>query len=281
MNIVTTTSVFPMGTDLFPIVDRLAAIGFSTLDMAFDYCDCDGSPFMSQDYKDWAYRLRDHAQALNVRFSHSHGSFDAPDRGMTVERNFQCAQILGISYIVVHPAFRAPSGRIYEDPEEFLDINTKAYAPLLDLAKEYQVSVLSENLLWGASIPLSVQSELVSRLDSPWFGWCFDTGHANRCGVSLNSLIGLKKPPVSLHIHDNHGLHDEHLLPGDGSIRWKEFLDTLHATGYPGDLVLEAHHQSIEAPDEKRDGILTELLLRAGKMLAYYSRLCVKQGALL
>jgi hypothetical protein len=48
------------------------------------------------------------------------------------------------------------------------------------------------------------------------------------------------------------------------------FLDTLHAVGYGGDLVLEAHHQSIDAPDDRRDTILTDLLHRAEKMLAYY-----------
>ena len=97
-----------------------------------------------------------------------------------------------------------------------------------------------------------------------------DTGHANRCGLPQTSLLGLSHPPLSLHVQDNHGDHDEHLLPGDGTIDWKVFLDTLHAVGYGGDLVLEAHHQSIDAPDNQRDAILTDLLHRAEKMLAYY-----------
>jgi sugar phosphate isomerase/epimerase len=107
-------------------------------------------------------------------------------------------------------------------------------------------------------------------VNSPFFGWCFDTGHANRCGLPQTSLLGLSHPPMSLHVQDNHGDHDEHLLPGDGTIDWKVFLDTLHAIDYTGDLVLEAHHQSIDAPDDRRDTILTDLLHRAEKMLAYY-----------
>jgi sugar phosphate isomerase/epimerase len=81
--------------------------------------------------------------------------------------------------------------------------------------------------------------------------------------------------PLSLHIQDTHGpgSGDEHLLPGDGSIDWKEFLHILHDIGYKGELVLEAHHQSYAAPDEEKDGILTELLRRAEKMLAYYQSL--------
>ena len=69
------------------------------------------------------------------------------------------------------------------------------------------------------------------------------------------------------------GYGDEHLLPGDGNIDWKEFLRVLHEIGYEGELVLEAHHQSYDAPDEEKDGILKELLVRAEKMLDYYETL--------
>jgi sugar phosphate isomerase/epimerase len=63
------------------------------------------------------------------------------------------------------------------------------------------------------------------------------------------------------------------MIPGDGNIDWKGFLETLHEIGYKGDLVLEAHHQSIEAPDDERDAILRELLFRAEKMNEYIESL--------
>ena len=269
MRLVTTTGVFPIGTDHFHIVDRLAKIGYTALDMAFDYCELGCGEFMSARYEDWALRLREHAEKQGIRFTHSHGSFDADAVGSIVERNLRCAEILGIPYMVVHPVFRAPGGRIYTE-EEYLDINQAHYTSLLEMAGKCGVTLLCENLLWGASIPPKAQSELVSRVDSPYFGWCFDTGHAHRCGLRQTSLLGLAHPPLSLHVQDNHGDHDAHLLPGDGSIDWKEFLDTLHAVDYRGDLVLEAHHQSIDAPDEARDAILTDLLDRAQKLRSYY-----------
>lgn len=269
MEIVTTTSVFPIGTDHFHIVDRLAKIGYTALDMAFDYCELGDAAFMSDHYETWALRLREHAEKQGVRFTHSHGSFDADATGDTVERNLRCAEILGIRYMVVHPVFRAPDGRIYEDAEAYLEVNRKHYTSLLEKAERHGVILLCENLLWGASIPPKIQSELVSRVDSPNFGWCFDTGHAHRCGLPQTSLLGLPIPPLSLHVQDNHGQHDEHLLPGDGTIDWKEFLDTLHAVDYQGDFVLEAHHQSIDAPDDRRDTILSDLLTRAQKMRDY------------
>ena len=131
--------------------------------------------------------------------------------------------------------------------------------------------VLSENLLWGASIPAKNIAELVDTVDSPWFGWCYDTGHANALGDSLTELIGLKRVPVSLHIQDNHGdMRDEHLIPGDGNIDWNCFLTILKQIGYPGEFVIEAHHQTLDVEDDKRDAILEELLRRAKKMVAQY-----------
>lgn len=51
----------------------------------------------------------------------------------------------------------------------------------------------------------------------------------------------------------------------------------LKEIGYQGDLVLEAHHQSLEAKDEnERRLILSDLFARAEKMLNYSYRIITK-----
>lgn len=272
MEIVTTTSVFPIGTDHFHIIDRLAAIGYNALDMSFDYEELGGSGFMADNYEEWARLLKAHADQCGVRFTHSHGSFDADAIGDIVTRNLRSAQILGIRYMVVHPVFRGEDGQIIEDPEVFLTVNQQHYSLLAEKAAKFDIIILSENLLWGASIPPILQSELVARVNSPHFGWCLDAGHLNRCGLDANDLSEVTQPPLSLHIHDNGGKHDEHLLPGDGTIDWVAYLDKLRTIGYSGELVLEAHHQSLDTPDAQRDKILTDLLNRAKQMKAYFCR---------
>ena len=95
--------------------------------------------------------------------------------------------------------------------------------------------------------------------------------HKHRITVMSHNVEFLM---ASLHIQDNHGTYrDEHLMPGDGDIDWKEFLDTLHTIGYKGEMVLEAHHQSLEAEDENRDAILSEIYRRADKMREYFLKL--------
>ena len=92
---------------------------------------------------------------------------------------------------------------------------------------------------------------------------------AKAFGLSSTDLIGLNSVPLSLHIHDNFGIKwDEHLIPGDGNIDWEQFLRILKQIGYPGEFVIEAHHQTLDTEDDKRDAILEELLRRAKKMTA-------------
>ena len=125
----------------------------------------DEDDILTSDFEAWATRIKGHADQLGVQYTHSHASFDADASGDIVYRNFRSAQLLGIRYMVIHPAFRTAEGRIYEDAEEFLDVNTKAFLPLVRKAADYGLTLLSENLLWGASIPLSLQSELVERVN--------------------------------------------------------------------------------------------------------------------
>ena len=120
--------------------------------------------------------------------------------------------------------------------------------------------LLSENILWGASSDPRAIAELVKSVDSPYFGWCFDVGHAWSCGYAPDIIKKCCVAPLSLHIQDNHGNGDEHLIPGDGTIDFDLFIAALKDVGYLGDCVLEAHHQSLDAPDEERDGILSRLM---------------------
>lgn len=275
MKIVTTTSVFPPCWNPVNIISRLAAIGYDSLDMAFDYCVQDKEfPFMTSEYENWAKMLRETAEKHGISYTHSHAPFDASARGEFVERSLRCAFLLGIRYMVVHPIWQTPERGILTEKEEFLAVNAEAVRPLLVSAEKHGVILLSENLLWGASVHAQTIARLVERVNSPWFGWCYDVGHAHAFRDDLDEFRKVCRVPLSLHIQDNHGDgRDEHLIPGEGTLEWSEFLRSLKAVGYCGDFVLEAHHQPLDAPDDKRESILTELLERSKKMTMYYDNL--------
>jgi len=73
-------------------------------------------------------------------------------------------------------------------------------------------------------------------------GLLFDAGHAH---VALNQgwcaqedvaayVEALGVPIVEMHLHDNHGQRDEHLMPGDGTADLQGALDAAFETGFRG-----------------------------------------------
>ena len=256
--IVTTTDVFEDGYPAEVAIDRLARLGYEGIDMGLDYWVFEGSPFLSDNYLEWGRSLRAHADEVGIPYTHAHAPGEADDDDY-LERSIEMASVLGAGYLVVHPIFQI-DGEVIDDKAEFISINASAIEKWLPLAKERGVVLLSENILWGSSSDPCIIADLVKDVDSPYFGWCFDVGHAWACGQAPDVVKECSVAPLSIHIQDNHGNGDEHLIPGDGTIDFGMFISALKDVGYKGDCVLEAHHQSLEAPDEQRDEILTRLI---------------------
>lgn len=257
--IVTTTSVFEPGYPGEKAMDRLAGLGFEGLDMALDYWIQPGSPFLGDEYLQWAATLRTGAEQTGIPYTHAHAPGEV-NENPHIGRSLEVAGALGARYMVLHPQWRREDGTILEDEKEFIQFNAQAVRPWLVKAKSCGVVILSENLLWGASTDPRIIAKLVQAVDSEWFGWCWDVGHSNCFGFRPSVVTECAVPPRSLHLQDNHGTGDEHLIPGDGTVDWDCVAASLKTVGYAGDCVLEAHHQSLDAPDDERDTILRRLL---------------------
>ena len=256
--IVTTTDVFEDGYPAEVAIDRLARLGYEGIDMGLDYWTFADSPFGKDDYLEWGRSLRAHADEAGIPYTHAHAPANAGN-DFWLERSIEISAVLGARYLVVHP-IHAADGSIIDDKQVFISMNAAAIRKWLPLAEERGVVLLSENILWGASKDPRIIADLVKEVGSPYFGWCFDVGHAWCSGYSPDVIKECSVAPLSVHIQDNHANGDEHLIPGDGTIDFDLFLSALEEVGYCGDCVLEAHHQSLEAPDGERDGILLRLL---------------------
>ena len=259
MRIVTTTTVFPRGYAAEDAVDRLAGIGFDGLDMGLDYWNYSpDTPFMGDGYLDWAKSLRQRAERLGAPYTHAHAPGGA-DSGELITRAIRAAQALGVKYMVVHPMYRYADGREIDDAEDFVRMNARELYPHVEEAEKRGVVLLAENLLDGAVSDPRAVCALVKEVGSPFFGWCYDTGHAHCRGFGPEALDGLPAP-LSLHLQDNMGESDDHYIPGEGTIDWKKLIGKLREIGYSGDCVLEAHEQCKRAPDGERDAVLRRLL---------------------
>jgi sugar phosphate isomerase/epimerase len=77
-------------------------------------------------------------------------------------------------------------------------------------------------------------------------GIVLDTGHAHLEGQIQPLLQKLPQKVVHIHISDNHGVTDEPLVLGDGSIDWREFAKTLKAIGFSGTVLTESVYNAPE-----------------------------------
>lgn len=71
---------------------------------------------------------------------------------------------------------------------------------------------------------------------------CLDVGH---CHAHFNDDFDWKrfgKKIVSVHLHDNFGKEDEHLLPFDGTVPWGDYAKKFSEYGYKGDVTLESRY---------------------------------------
>lgn len=86
---------------------------------------------------------------------------------------------------------------------------------------------------------LSNVSYVLSHIDSPHIGFCFDSCHHHNYNpnVDLLSLYGSRL--MALHLHDNGGIHNQHQLPFDGEIDWYATMKSIARTGYLGPTALE------------------------------------------
>lgn len=80
---------------------------------------------------------------------------------------------------------------------------------------------------------------LLSQLPVEDTGICLDTGHSFLTGKLLERVHLFGPRLIMAHIHDNNGVYDDHLPPGNGKLPWPELLQTLEKIGFAGPLVLE------------------------------------------
>lgn len=81
---------------------------------------------------------------------------------------------------------------------------------------------------------------IFKRIGSEHLGLCYDCGHDFSVSGGLSLLERYGHLLRALHIHDNDGSEDQHLVPGEGKIDWAVFNGQLDALGYKGPVMLES-----------------------------------------
>lgn len=220
------------------------------------------------------------ADKYGIRFAQMHGPFPmfVKDRDdineyvlMATEKSLEVAKFLECPAVVVHPVKRSTK-------EKERACNLAIYRALMPTAKRTGVKVCLENLFGGYKShvlegPCSDAEEACWYLDllneeagEECFGFCFDVGHANLVGRNMRKYLNiLGKRLTILHIHDNDGTTDSHMMPFTQVYKWGTkfytdwdgLIEGLRDIGYTGALNFETFRVLCTFPASTKPEVLS------------------------
>jgi sugar phosphate isomerase/epimerase len=176
-----------------------------------------------------------------------------------IKRALEVAEVMPFRFLIVHVGVEGE-----EWSEQKFEGALSSIEHLRAFATPLGVRLALEN------IPNELSSaerllELIRTLRYDDLGVCLDLGHAHlQSGVEATTELLL--PLVrTVHAHDNHGLRDEHLWPGEGTIDWARTMELLHRAPQAPRIVLEINGDPEGNPENGK--------IIPGKMRAAWEKL--------
>lgn len=163
------------------------------------------------------------------------------ERELLMQNSIRLTAMIGCKNWVIHPLF--PFGDCGFDMDSFWKINEEFFKRLASYAEQYGVIICFENMPMKQVNMSSTEKtlEFIRRINSDNFKLCLDTGHELSLGLSPAEAVRLAGKDLQvLHVHDNDGNRDRHLIPGMGVADWMDFYKALNEVGFDGVFSLEA-----------------------------------------
>lgn len=185
------------------------------------------------------------------------GDRDDRGRSASVQDVGRCLDWLaeaGGRFLVVHPGG-------YSDPATRADRAAALADSLRELgerARALGLVVCVENMPPGVhpGSRMAELAELVAKLNHPAVGLALDTGHAHISASPEAETTAAGPYLRTTHVHDNNGRQDSHEPPGQGTLDWPAWLQTLDQIDYRGPIMLECIRKLREDPSRLDDRLL-------------------------
>lgn len=206
----------------------------------FSYTDLDAFTALHLAMTDLSLHLNSLHIHLEIFDDYDLATLDAAQREKTLiayRQAVDAMETLGGGILVTHHI------QIPEPDEPLHSEKRTAFLDNLRTVAEYaaprEVSFALENVPRGYTGDPIRLVELMTDLDVPNVGVVIDTGHRNIGGDPVEALRTIGEHLITLHLHDNHGERDEHLLPGRGTVDWNGVVSALDEIQYPGVFMYE------------------------------------------
>jgi sugar phosphate isomerase/epimerase len=179
------------------------------------------------------------APAVNVLHPEKARRIDAMDE---IRRALETADHIPFRNLILHLGEREDTWS-----PRTIEYAITAVEHLGAFARPLGVRLLVENLISEPTTPEHLLMILeLGHLEN--VGICLDLGHAHITVGIAEAIATLGAHIASVHVHDNHGLKDEHLWPGDGAIDWPAAASALNALVSRPAAVLEIGYTLGDAP---------------------------------
>lgn len=178
---------------------------------------------------------------------------------------------LGAPYMVLH----ATAWKL--EPGEVERCAMNAIPPLRELVEfggTRNVRVAIENMPPGSGAQ-AVTELILEEYPGTDLRVCYDTSHDNIGGRPLRFFEKWSSRVAVLHVSDNRGESDEHIIPMKGTFPWERFILELSKSGYSGILMLENEVH----PGDDFDGYLAESYAAADKLRSMWNATTQKAAA--
>jgi len=168
-----------------------------------------------------------------------------------INQAIDVADRLGIRYISVCPGFtlfgqnrelgfNLFKGSLYKILEHAAEFNN--FEILIEPAHKFETNII---------IFIEDSLRLLEEMNESSLGLVLDTGHLNVNKESFSDAVRLLGSYIKhIHIDDNHGYNDDHLIPGEGNINFQKVILDLKKINYKGFLTVELGFGYTIAPDK-------------------------------
>lgn len=223
-----------------PLETRLQAIkraGFTTVCLNFE-------KELTNTETEWENQLKlAQKYTLPVEAVHLTGSFanalwsdDATHAINQIENEICRISKLNLRVGVLHVTWGLipPNNPTRKALENFLKI--------AEIAEKHNVKIAFENSVSAKHVRF-----VLDNIKSNNFGFCYDSGHENAFTPETDFLSIYGERLFAMHLHDNDGKNDMHLLPftNKGTINWQEKVSLLKQSElWNNSIILEVENQS-------------------------------------
>lgn len=153
-------------------------------------------------------------------------------------RMIEAASVFGIENLVCHPdgLFKSESSDSRQQMENLI----RALEALFPFCERTGIRILLETMPPPRfASRLANLLTVLDRVQSKYVAICVDTNHLNLADNLGSAIRKLDGRMGEVHLNDNHGYKEEHLLPFDGIIRWDEVAEAVAAIDFTGSIILE------------------------------------------